>query len=305
VVTSGEPRSLTFSVASQDAGARVEHLLMRALGCSRSEARALCERGQVTLAGRRVKKGARAPAEAEIHVTLLDAWLVAEPETPLDVRLERDDLVVVAKPAGVPSVPLLPGERGTLVNALIARYPEMCDVGWAEREPGLIHRLDTQTSGLMVAARNPASFQLLLDALRNNQLAKRYLAVVASADLADEGIIDAALHPDPSCRGRVRIAGDHAGYRRAAQTSYRVLERGPRWSLLEARASRAFRHQVRVHLASIGHPICGDSLYGSSGDPRLGARHALHASYIACEAAGIAPFAINDEAPKLFFDLLQ
>jgi 23S rRNA pseudouridine1911/1915/1917 synthase len=304
VVTAAESRSLTFSVASEDAGARVEQLVMRALHCSRNEARALCEQGRVTLAGKRVKKGARAQAEAEIRVALADAWLVSEPDAPLDIRLERPDLVIVSKPAGTPSVPLRPGETGTLVNALIARYPEMCAVGWAEREPGLIHRLDTQTSGLMVAARNAESFQLLLDALRNSQLEKRYLAVVSSADLADEGVIDAALHPDPSRRGRVRVAGDDPGYQRAARTSYRVLERGPRFALVEAHASRAFRHQVRVHLASIGHPICGDALYGGSVEPRLGARHALHASYIACDVAG-PPFAVNDDAPKLFFELLE
>jgi 23S rRNA pseudouridine1911/1915/1917 synthase len=192
-----------------------------------------------------------------------------------------------------------------VVNALIARYPEMCAVGWTEREPGLIHRLDTQTSGLLVAARNAESFRLLVGALRGGQLEKRYLALVLSANLPDEGLIDAALHPDPSRPGRVRVAADGGGYRRDAHTSFRVLERGPRWALLEARASRAFRHQVRVHLASIGHPICGDALYGGDGDPRLGLRHALHASYIGCAVAGVTPFAVTDEAPKLFFELLQ
>lgn len=305
MVTPEEPRSLAFSVTSEDAGARVEHLVMRALRCSRSEARALCEQGLVTLAGKRVKKGARAAAGAEISVKMSEPWLVAEPDAPLDLRLEREDLVVVAKPAGMPSAPLRPGERGTLVNALIARYPEMCAIGWAEREPGLIHRLDTQTSGLLVAARSAASFKLLVAALRSGELEKRYLAVVESADLPHEGAIDAALHPDPSRQGRVQVAGDDAGYQRAARTTYRVLERGPRWALLEARASRAFRHQVRVHLASIGHPICGDALYGGSDDPRLGARHALHASYVACEVPGLSPFAVSADAPKSFLELLK
>jgi 23S rRNA pseudouridine1911/1915/1917 synthase len=306
VVKRAEPRSLTFSVASEDAGARVEQLLMRALGCSRNEARALCERGLVTLSGKRAKKGDRAAAESEIRVTLSDdGWLVSEPELALDVRLERPDLVVVAKPAGMPSVPLTPGEKGTLVNALIARYPEMCAVGWAEREPGLIHRLDTNTSGLLVAARNADSFRVLVEALRSGNLEKRYLAVVPSAGLAETGTIDAALHPDPSRPGRVRVASDDNHYQRAAHTTFRVLKRGPRWALLEAHAPRAFRHQVRVHLSSIGHPICGDTLYGGESDPSLGARHALHASYVACNVPGLLPFAVGDEAPKAFLDLCQ
>jgi 23S rRNA pseudouridine1911/1915/1917 synthase len=278
---------------------------MSALGCSRGEARALCAEGKVTLAGKRAKKGDRAPAAAELSVTLGGAWLVAEADSPLDVRLERADLVVVSKPAGMPSVPLTPGERGTLVNALIARYPEMCAVGWAEREPGLVHRLDTQTSGLLVAARTPEAFQILLGALRQGALEKRYLAVVPSAGLAEQGSIEAALHPDPSRRGRVRTAQENTGYQRPAQTLFRVLSRGEYWALVEARASRAFRHQVRAHLASIGHPICGDALYGGAADARLGARHALHASYVGCSVAGIAPFAIADAVPPLFLELVQ
>jgi 23S rRNA pseudouridine1911/1915/1917 synthase len=292
-------------VDARDAGARVEQVLMHALRCTRGEARALCEQGRVTLDGRRARKGDRAVAGAEISVSMPDAWLVAEPETALDVVLERPDLVVVSKPAGMPSAPLSPGEGGTLVNALIARYPEMCALGWSQREPGLVHRLDTHTSGLLLAARTPEAFQLLVAALRAGRLEKRYAAVVPSQGLADEGTIDAALHPDPSRSGRVSAKSDAEGYRREARTSFRVLERGPRWALVEAHASRAFRHQVRVHLASIGHPICGDALYGGESDPRLGAHHALHASFIGCEVPGLLPFRVELPPPAVFFELLQ
>ncbi|HWA71514.1 MAG TPA: RluA family pseudouridine synthase [Polyangiaceae bacterium] len=288
-----------------DAGARVEQVLMRALRCTRGEARALCEQGRVTLDGHRARKGDRAVAGAEISVSMPDAWLVAEPDAALDLRLERPDLVVVSKPAGMPSAPLSPGEGGTLVNALIARYPEMCAVGWSEREPGLVHRLDTHTSGLLLAARTTDAFQLLVAALRAGQLEKRYAAVVPSRGLPDEGTIDAALHPDPSRSGRVSTVSDTEGYRREAKTTFRVLERGPRWALVEARASRAFRHQVRVHLASIGHPICGDALYGGAPDPRIGAHHALHASTIGCDVRGLAPFRVEVPPPAVFLELLQ
>lgn len=305
MVAPRSPSARSFLVDENDAGARIEQVLMRALRCTRSEARALCEQGRVTLDGRRARKGDRAVVRAEIRVSMPDAWLVAEPEAPLDVRLERPDLVVVSKPAGMPSAPLNPGEGGTLVNALIARYPEMCAVGWSGREPGLVHRLDTHTSGLLLAARNAEAFQLLVTALRAGHLEKRYAAVVASRGLPDEGTIDAALHPDPSHSGRVSIKSDTEGYRREARTTFHVRERGPRWALLEARASRAFRHQVRVHLASIGHPICGDALYGGEPDPRLEGHHALHASFIGCDVAGLAPFRVELPPPAVFFELVQ
>ena len=303
---SGTPPSVsTHTVSDADDGLRLERLLMQVLGCSRSEARSLCETGAVRVDGRREAKGARVQAGAEVRVELGAPWLVSEPVLPLEVCLERDDLLVVNKPAGMPSAPLRPGERGTLANALVGRYPEMRQFGYSAREPGLVHRLDNQTSGLILAARRQETFERLVHGLRAGWLEKRYLAVVPSTGLAESGRIEKELAPDPGKTGRVHEAQAEARYRRTATTSYRVLLRGERFALLELEASRAFRHEVRVHLAAIGHAIVGDTLYGGVADSRLGARHALHASHLAWNAAGVAPFSVSTETPPLFLSLLS
>jgi 23S rRNA pseudouridine1911/1915/1917 synthase len=279
VVSDGSEIELT--VPAEKAGSRVERFVIDLLECTRSEARSLCARGDVSLNGRRAAKGDRTSTGDRIRVRVPASWVVAEPTEPLDVRLERSDLVIVSKSAGVPSAPLTPGERGTLANALVARYPEMRDFGYAPREPGLVHRLDTQTSGLLLAARNAQTFDALVKALQAGALHKRYLAVVLEKNLPDSGSIEASLEPDPERRGRVMLARDDAPYHRFCVTRYRVAARGPRFALVELDASPAFRHQVRAHLASIGHPIAGDALYGGEPVPALAARHALHASFLA------------------------
>lgn len=301
-----EAGPITLTVSADAAGSRLERLVIDAISCTRSEARALFERGDVRLNGRRVKKGERAQAGDQLEVRLPEAWVIAEKEQPLALRLERDDLVVVSKAAGVPSAPLKPGERGTIANALVARYPEMREFGYAEREPGLVHRLDTQTSGLLLAARNRGCFDALVAALQNGKLTKRYLAVVQSqASLPDSGTIEASLEPDPERRGRVMVAREDARYHRFCVTEYRVVTRGERLALLELSASPAFRHQIRAHLASIGHPIVGDALYGGEAHAALGARHALHASLLAYAGdEAVAPFSVTDERPPEFDELI-
>ncbi|MGC4089887.1 MAG: RluA family pseudouridine synthase [Polyangiaceae bacterium] len=295
-----------LSVAPERAGERVERLLLDALACTRSEVRALCARGDVRRNGRKAKKGDRCEAGDRISVRLPPSWVIAEPEQALDVRLERADLVIVSKPAGTPSVPLQPGEKGTLANALVARYPEMRDFGYAEREPGLLHRLDTQTSGLLLAARNAEAFNALLKLLQSGALKKRYLAVVSPPDLPDSGSIEASLEPDPERKGRVMIAREDAKYHRFCVTRYRVQRRGARFALVELEASPAFRHQVRAHLASIGHPIAGDALYGGEAVVELAARHALHASFLGYDGdAEILAFELSDPAPAVFEQLLS
>lgn len=302
-------RIVSVIVAPHQAGFRLDKVLLASEpGLGRRRAKALFESGAATCAGRRARAGEPARPGDEIRVELDDDAAEPEPEAPLCVRLELPELVVVDKPAGQPTAPLVPGERGTLANALVARYPEMAGVGYRPREPGLIHRLDTQTSGLLIAARSSVSFEALRAALRSGKLEKRYLAIVGDRDLPEAGVIDAPLANDPRTPERVVVAerGDHSLYQRGAVTRYRVLERARGRALLEVVAPQAMRHQIRAHLASIGHPIVGDRVYGGELVPELGARHALHASYVACKGDGTLPsFAVRADLPAELTALLR
>lgn len=211
------------------------------------------------------------------------------------------------KPAGMPSAPLRTAERGSLCGALVARYPEMQGVGYRAREPGIVHRLDTQTSGLMVAARCSAAFERLSQALELERLKKRYLAVVSAAGLPESGEVSRALAPDAAHPERVRVLepDQTGGYARHKITRFRIVRAGLGRALLEVEVGSAFRHQIRAHLAAIGHPIAGDAVYGGEPVPELGARHALHASELSFGGDGvIAGFQVSEPLPSELARLL-
>jgi 23S rRNA pseudouridine1911/1915/1917 synthase len=279
-----------LAVRSEEAGMRLDRLLVaRVAGVGRKRARELFAAGRVTLASRPARPGASAVVGDEIEVELDEEHAVADPEMELDVRLELETVLVVCKPAGVPSAPLRAGERGTLANCVVARYPETQGIGHKPREPGLLHRLDTETSGLLIVARSEAAFAALNAGLGSERLVKRYLAVV-EAELEPSGTIDWPLAPDPRRRGRVAaFPTPPRGYFREAITRYRVVERHGDRTLVELDVGRAFRHQVRAHLAALGAPLLGDQLYGGAPFPGSGSRHALHASYVAWAGDGTVP----------------
>lgn len=263
-------------------GQRADEAVLRSFpGFSRKEVKALFEAGRVRGAGHRLKKGDRVQAGVELVVEAPSVAIAPDPSLPLRVLFESADFVIVDKPAGLPTAPLTRTETRSLAAALLARYPEMSGVGFREREPGLVHRLDNETSGVVLAARNPAAFSAARALFESSLLEKRYLAVVA-AGVPQAGEIETLLGPDPSDPRRVRVFDEAPqGYAKPSHTRYRVLERGERFALVELSVERAFRHQIRVHLAHLGYPIAGDALYGGAAVPELGARHALHGSYIA------------------------
>jgi 23S rRNA pseudouridine1911/1915/1917 synthase len=295
-------------VAAELAGERLDRLLARELeGVGRKRAREWCEAGRVTLDGKRAKPATPVTAGALVVVDAGDEGALPDTALELDVRFESDEIVVLYKPAGVPSAPLREGELGTLANAFVARYPESAHVGHRAREPGLIHRLDTDTSGLLVAARSARAFSALSRALARGELDKRYLAIVERLDLPDEGSVELELAPDPRKKGRVRVASaEQGGYAHACTTRYRVLQRAETTSLLEVVATPAFRHQVRAHLAAIGASLVGDELYGGSPWPGASPRHALHASYVAWAGDGTLPsFEVEATLPEELRALLE
>lgn len=286
---------MKVTITELDAGTRLDKLLVQLLpGLGRAGAKRLFAEGRVRVlaagrsgAGRRASKGDVAAAgeviEIDVDPSEAGGAAVPDPDAPLEVVLERDDLVVVNKPAGVPTAPLDPGERGTLANALVARYPEMASIGFSPREPGLCHRLDTDTSGLVLAARTKDAFAALSVALREGRLDKRYLLICQIGDLPEMGSIEVPLAPHPKDRKRVYPCihpRDVARYApRPAATMYKRVRQSGLWELVEARAPKALRHQIRAHFAAVGHPLAGDVLYGGPAVEGLN-RHALHAHYI-------------------------
>jgi 23S rRNA pseudouridine1911/1915/1917 synthase len=302
---SSRPRTV-FELGDSDRPLRLDQFVARVLGIGRKRAREMCDRGEVRVDGRVCGKAAVLGKATIVELVEPEAESpLGEPELALDVRLEHPELVVVCKPAGMPTVPLRAGERGTLVGALLARYPEMRGFGYRAREPGVVHRLDTLTSGLVVAARNASAFDALVLALKRGELKKRYLAVVRDMALPDSGSIERALAPDPRDASRVRVAGPDSTYAREARTSFQVLERSAGRALLEVDAGPAFRHQVRAHLAALGHPIVGDVTYGGELDARIAGRHALHASYVAWAGDAARSFEVSTGTPAEFRALLE
>ncbi|MFW5926071.1 MAG: RluA family pseudouridine synthase [Myxococcota bacterium] len=275
-------------VDDRDVGQRLDVVLVRRVGdMSRAKARRLIAQGAVRINGRRVRKGQPVQPGDRIGVDAVpppaDFPAAPDPDLPLRVAHEDARVVVVDKDPGVPSHPLRPEELGTVAGALVARYPEMAGVGYGLREPGLVHRLDTGTSGLLVAARDTEAFEHLRGALRAGRFDKRYQALCAGR-LGAPRLVDhpiASTRKDPRRVVVCREPGE-ASRLRARPAETEVLEAEPAGPMtwLTVRARTARRHQVRAHLAALGHPLVGDAIYGGPPLEGLG-RHFLHAGHLA------------------------
>jgi len=275
-----------LEIGEDDAGERVDVVLARRIrDLSRARAKALIEEGAVRVDGRRVKKSYIVATGDRVTLDSLpepvDFYAAPDPDLPLVVLLEAQGYVVVDKPAGAPSHPLREDELGTLAGALVARYPEMRNVGYSRREPGILHRLDTDTSGVMLAARDQETFDALRRQLQAGEIEKRYLARCQGIVPAPI-VIDTPIANDPRDRRKVRACTDPREIKRLqaqpARTEVLRSTPAPQGSLVEVSANNARRHQIRAHLASIGHPLLGDPLYGGPALERKG--HLLHAASI-------------------------
>ena len=271
--TSGEapaPR-LAFTAEAALAGLRLDQALARLLPReSRSRLARLVEEGAVLVDGGRARPADRLRGGERLEVTLAPRPEEAafRPEAiALDVVHEDEDVLVVAKPAGLVVHPGSGNWAGTMLNALLHRVPALKALPRA----GIVHRLDKETSGLLVVAKNEAAQQALVRQLQARTVKRTYLAIARGA-VPPEGVVDAPIGRHPAQRTRMAVV--RGG--KPAVTRYRVRERFAAHALLECELETGRTHQIRVHLASIGHPLEGDPVYGGRGARRL-PRQALHA----------------------------
>jgi 23S rRNA pseudouridine1911/1915/1917 synthase len=266
------------------AGERLDRLVSVLTGRSRSDAAALVAGGSVTVGGDVVTSGKVRVAEGdEVFVDVdLDAvapLVAGDPSVSFSVVHEDDEVVVIDKPAGLVVHPGAGHDTGTLVHGLVARYPEMAAVGEADR-PGIVHRLDRDTSGLLIAARTEGARQQLVRMLATRSVERVYLALVHGLPEADAGVVDAPI--GRSTRHPTRMAVSERG--REARTGYEVVQRwpDPGCSLVRCRLETGRTHQIRVHLTAIGHAVVGDDTYdGGRKRPVAVPRLFLHATRLA------------------------
>ncbi len=283
------PGMRTVRVPDGTAG-RIDRFVADATGLSRSHVQKLISEGRLTVDGIPVRANALVAAGSEVRLDVpapvaLD--LAPAPDIRLDVVYEDDDLLIVDKPAGLVVHPS-PGHHDgdTLVNALLARAggAEYGGIAGVAR-PGIVHRLDRDTSGLLMVAKHDAAQHSLMAQLKARRIRKTYQALVAGNVAAAVGRIEAPIGRDPKHRTRMAVVPDG----RASITGYRVRERFSGWTLLELDLVTGRTHQIRVHLDGIGHPVAGDPLYGT-GTSRRGpeglSRLFLHAWRLELAAPG-------------------
>ena len=248
----------TYQLVSD--GRRLDVQLSEETGISRSRAAALMEEGYCLLEGKPCRKaGTKPPAGREVVLTVpapRDAAPQAE-DIPLEILYEDGDLAVVVKPRGMVVHPAAGHSEGTLVNALLGSLDELSGIG-GEKRPGIVHRLDKDTSGVMMVAKNDETQTELSRMLKDREIEKHYLALAEGIMKEKEGVIEAPI--GRSKKDRKKMAVDPDG--RPAVTEWKVLAEGRNCSLLDVHILTGRTHQIRVHMRSIQHPVCGDPLYG-------------------------------------------
>lgn len=268
---------MRFAAAAEETGERLDVVVARRYEVSRSAAQEAIRSGAVTVNGAPERPSYRLAAGDDVAgEVVIEETAPPLPESiPLDIRYSDDRMFVVSKPAGLVTHPASGHASGTLVNALLGLG---IPLGRSESDrPGIVHRLDKDTSGLLLVARDDEAHAFLSAALRRRAIHRTYVALVRGTMPAASGTIDAPLGRNPVARRKIAVVPEG----RSAVTHYKVLDHGEAGSLLEVRLETGRTHQIRVHLAYLRHPVLGDPVYGGKSDlsKRLGLRRPfLHAA---------------------------
>ena len=265
-----------MTIFCETAGLRLDSFLSEQLpDMSRSAAQKLMEQGHVLVNGQSVKKNYKTRAEDEIEITLPEPQIVdIQPENiPLDVRYEDEDVIVINKPKGLVVHPAPGHWSGTLVNGLMYHCAGSLSGINGELRPGIVHRIDMDTSGLLIVAKNDFAHTSLAEQLKDHSLSRIYEAVVVGNIRSDSGTIDAPIGRHPADRKKMAVTEKNS---RPAVTHFQVIDRYQGYTHLRLQLETGRTHQIRVHLSWQNHPIVGDSVYGKGKELGLSTQ-CLHA----------------------------
>ena len=252
---------MKLQAGPDDRGLRLDvFLAQRMENLTRSQIQVLNRSGAIRIGGSQEKAGYRIRGGENIEVDLhaLSAAPISAEQVPLQIHFEDSDLAVIEKPAGMVVHPGSNTAGGTIANALVFHFKNLSDVGGGGR-PGIVHRLDKKTSGLLMVAKNNFAHVKLSQAFQARKIQKTYLALVHGMPKRDVATIDLTVGRHPTVRTKM-AAGRPSG--RKAHTEYKVLESFRGFSLLEVKITTGRTHQIRVHLSALGHPVVGDDVYG-------------------------------------------
>lgn len=247
--------------SAQENGVRIDVFLAEAANLTRSAVQKLLEQGNVTCGGTPVRKNAKtvAGAQYEMLVPEVREVEITAQDIPLDVVYEDDDLLVVNKPKGLVVHPAAGHEDGTLVNALLHHCGDSLSGINGEKRPGIVHRIDMDTTGLLIVAKNDFAHQHLSEQLKDHTLSRTYECIVRGGFKDERGTVNAPIGRHPTDRKRMAVTVKNS---REAVTHWEVIERFGQYTHLRCRLETGRTHQIRVHMAHIGHPIAGDPIYG-------------------------------------------
>lgn len=251
----------TYNVRNEDIGSRLDHVLMTQVfpEKSRSYVQHMIKEGLITLNGQTVKTGMVIKKDDVIQIQDVEAKTldIEAVNLNLDIVYEDDDLAVINKPSGLIVHPASTTHEATLVHGLLHQMDELSSINGVIR-PGIVHRIDKDTSGLLVVAKNDIAHQALSEDLQQHDIERVYIALVYGQFKENEGYIDAPIARHP--KNRLKMTVIPSG--KTAKTHFKVLERFDRYSLLELKLETGRTHQIRVHMSYIGHPVVGDPIYG-------------------------------------------